>query len=215
MPYTKEHTARTRKRIVEAAAEHFKSDGYESARIDDVMATAGLTRGGFYAHFGSKEKLFAAAVERTFVRMREFLDMHLSNQAGPDWFRKATNFCLSRVHRDNMIEGCPLASISVDVSRAGDDVRSVYSQGVRDMTEYFMNFADEDLPDEEKELQAFGMMSVMVGAVTMARSVNDREFSDRLLKMGREYAERAYSARHGEARETVAETARKSSGRAA
>jgi TetR/AcrR family transcriptional repressor of nem operon len=197
MPYTKEHTARTRKRIVEAAAEHFKSQGYDAARIDDVMAAAGLTRGGFYAHFSSKENLFAAAVDRTFVRMREFLDMHLQRRAGPEWFRKATNFCLSRVHRDNLVEGCPLAGISVDVSRAGDEVRSVYTRGLHDMTEYFEQFVDDDLPEKEKEIQAFGMMAVMVGTVTMARGVNDTEFSDRMLKLGRDYAERAYAARHG------------------
>src|SRR5262249_37363930 len=111
MPWPEEHKSRTREKIVEAASTAFRAGGISCVRVDDVMARAGLSHGGFYAHFDSKEELGCAALERASEQTIEGLSKPLAD--APDAERLATviDTYLSPAHVEHPEMGCPLASL--------------------------------------------------------------------------------------------------------
>lgn len=183
MPLSKEHKARTRARIVDSARRLFKTRGYDGVGIDAIMADAGLTRGGFYAHFDSKEALFVEAVGE--IVMAAGL-RHYEEEAAPepaDWRQHVVDYYLSTEHRDHESGGCPMAALSAYVARAGADVRDVYTDVVRDLA----GALQERMPDghPEREKAAMATIAQCVGAMLIARAVNDEAFADRMFEASR------------------------------
>ncbi len=129
MPRTKEHKARTRERIVRSAGRVFRRVGYEAATIDGVMAEAELTRGGFYAHFASKDALFATVVETDHGLIRMLAARAAS---APAQFRARTRALLRDYldpdHLEEISRDCSFAALTADARRGSRAVRAAYGR---------------------------------------------------------------------------------------
>jgi TetR/AcrR family transcriptional regulator, transcriptional repressor for nem operon len=185
--YAAGHKDETRKRILTAAARRFRQKGFRAAGIDDVMGSAGLTAGGFYAHFPSKQALLAEMLAVTLGQTREQLMAGLEQQQGAEWLRSVVGRYLSRTHRDQPEGGCALPALAADVGRAGRPAR-------RALQSYIEQIAAElaprtpsapGLPPEDRVLAT---ISLLVGALMLARAVPDAELSDRILRSARRLA---------------------------
>lgn len=167
MPYTPEHKAATRMAILEAARTLFNRKGYADVTIDEVMAEAGFTRGGFYNHFKNKADLFANAVA----------SYHHIDPMGPapeltprELAHNMIDFYLSDAALGSEKLQCPLYALPSDVSRMGDVPRSAYAVLVRRTRDIFLRALVEN-PDSEQRAET--ITAVLVGAMTMSRAVND------------------------------------------
>jgi TetR/AcrR family transcriptional repressor of nem operon len=168
MGYAPDHAACTRARILESARRLFKERGADGVTVDAVMADAGLTRGGFYAHFASKDDLFAQALAETTV-----FDL-LKRHDGADWMRRVIEEYLGPLHRDRPGSGCPLAAHASQVSRGSSASRRAFTGTLTALSEELgQRLGSND--------EALAMLALMVGGVALARAVDDRSLSDALL----------------------------------
>lgn len=172
MPYPANHKRQTRERIVEAARELFNRHGFDRVTIDMVMARAGLTRGGFYAHFESKETLFAAAVD-SFLTGR---GLAWRNDAGVDPARREAEMArrmvdsyLSVAHLNDTEGQCPLIALSSDIARAGGETRAAYERLLEAMVWLFES--NTDAPSSEARERALAMSALCVGGMILARTL--------------------------------------------
>lgn len=179
MPYPKTHKAETRARIVEAARILFNRHGYDRTSIDDVMAEAGLTRGGFYAHFPNKEALFAEAT-RSFLHGR---GAQWRSEAGVDPVRRETVMVqrmveayLSRRHLQDVDGHCPLIAYATDVVRAGPAVQESYRLLAEAMTGLFEANLTE--VDGDRRQKALSLTALCVGGMILARTLPDTEIGE-------------------------------------
>jgi AcrR family transcriptional regulator len=171
MPYTSEHKERTRARIVESARKLFNRHGFEQVSIDRIMTEAGLTRGGFYHHFGSKDELYAAAVA-SFTTCNPF-SRELKERSFPapqQMARKLVDLYLSDEVLDQVDFHCPLYALPGDVARAGLSPQKAYTQLIRNLTQVLAR-ALPDAPDGEQRAQA--IVSLCVGGMVLARTTDD------------------------------------------
>lgn len=175
MPYPAEHKARTRARIVESARVMFNRHGFEQVSIDDIMKDAGLTRGGFYSHFESKDELYAVAVH-SFSSCNPFAleqakRMGKGRPASP---RKLAVMLIEMYLSDETLENvdvqCPLIALPSDVARAGLKPRAAYTQLVENMRAVFRAGMEGD---REAERKALLIVNLCVGGMIIARTTDD------------------------------------------
>lgn len=175
MGYPPEHKQQTHTRIVEAARRLWKAKGYANVSIGEIMKAAGLTHGGFYAHFKSKDDLFAEAALDT-----QILERYRAMTADPSVprlsvFEAVLDTYLSAGHRDNPSEGCPLVALSEDAWRMGKGVQSAYTKLTDTAVKQLTHVLDGDA-----EL-ARTVLAALVGAVQLARGVGDEAQSLAIL----------------------------------
>lgn len=171
MPYSAEHKSRTRERIVHAARRLFNRHGFEQVSIDRVMSEAGLTRGGFYHHFGSKDELYAAAVA-SFSTCNPFKpDFKDKPPPAPEQLaRMLVDTYLSDEVFDNIEAHCPLYALPGDVARAGLSPQKAYTQLIRNLVHvYAAALAHET--DGGQRAQA--IVALCVGGMVLARTTDD------------------------------------------
>jgi AcrR family transcriptional regulator len=174
MPYPAEHKAQTRARIVESARVMFNRNGFDQVSIDDIMKEAGLTRGGFYYHFQSKQELYAEAV-RSFSTCNPFAqEVARTKLKDPRKLAKMlVELYLSDEVLDDVDKHCPLVALPSDVARAGLKPRAAYTQVVKNMMHVFRSaFADGDRDAAKK---AMVMVNLCVGGMLIARTTDDAE----------------------------------------
>ncbi len=179
MPYPAGHKEKSRAKILGAAREVFKKEGFESVTIDEVMGAAGMTRGGFYAHFKSKGDLIAQTLLSETVES--------PGETGQDELLGFAATFMSANHRDKPATGCPATALSEEIARSDAETRTAY-------TEYVGHLAatiDALLGNDAGKLSddALAIMAQMVGTVQIARAVSDPMLSTRLLKAGRQAVE--------------------------
>ena len=133
MRYPPEHKQRTRRRILKAAARRFRRQGFERTGIDRVMSDAGLTVGGFYSHFESKEALLAQVLDETVVETRRQLMGGLSELPPEERLQEIVRRYLSRQHRDQREAGCALPGLAAEVSRCSPRTRKVLGRYLEDL----------------------------------------------------------------------------------
>jgi TetR/AcrR family transcriptional regulator, transcriptional repressor for nem operon len=179
MRYEKGRKDASRQRIMDVAAERFRSDGIAASGLAGIMGEAGLTNGAFYPHFKSKAALVcesvAAALEGQSDQIRDFLDT-----GGPIF---AIDAYLSAEHRDNPGRGCASAALLPEIAREPAETRQIY-------TEHFLNLVRQvaaELPPDtgDPEGLAFGVFATLIGALELSRAVQGTELSDRILAAGR------------------------------
>jgi TetR/AcrR family transcriptional repressor of nem operon len=175
--------AQNRERIVGTAARLFRERGMAGVSVADVMAEAGLTHGGFYKHFASKDALVAEAVTLAFAQQAAHLREAVPGDAPPSdsngtGRRAFVDAYLSTTHRDDPGNGCPTAGFGGDVARAGggDGTRAAYANGVEGFARLLSSDDDPDLVT----------LSTMVGALILSRATAGTDLSDRLLAAARE-----------------------------
>lgn len=193
MPYTKAHKARTHARIVEAASRAFRARGVEGVAIADLMQDAGLTHGGFYAHFPNKDALIAEATTRGLAdSRREFLsEAAAANPSAP--LREIIRRYVSRHHRDHPAEGCVMPALAGEIAREPDEVRHAFTGAVEELIAGIAEHCPGETPEARRDA-ALALTSGMVGAVALARAVDDPTLSDHILLATRRYFTDALAA---------------------
>jgi len=180
MRYDADHKLKTRERVLTAAAKAIRAEGPHKIGVAAVMAEAGLTHGGFYAHFASKDDFVAAAVGQMFVEGRAKLDRSMEGRSPKAGLARYLDFYLSAGHRDTRTSGCPLPFLSADAPRLAAPSRAQFAQGVAGLTDRLAQvLALMGRPDADET--ASSMLSEMVGAVSLARAEPDPVRSDAIL----------------------------------
>jgi TetR/AcrR family transcriptional regulator, transcriptional repressor for nem operon len=183
--YDPGHKQRTRDRLIAAAARLFKLRGYNGVGVDGVVEAEGLTAGGFYAHFPSKEALLEETLARAMVETRRQFFVGLTHRHGGEWLREAVRRYLSRRHRDGVAEGCPLPALSAEVGRASKRTREAFDSYLKEFVLEFERALPENL--EHRREHALAIVSLCVGGIVLARAVADRNLSDLVLGACRQH----------------------------
>ena len=187
MRYGAEHKQRTRRRIVEAAARRFRESGYRAAGVDQVMKDAGLTAGGFYAHFSSKEALLAEILGLSLEQVRSQLLEGLDGLSDDEWMRTVVKRYLSRSHRDQPGGGCPLPTLGGEIAREGTEPRLALQTYLQQLVGELTPRVPA-APGLEPEDRLLATISLLAGALMLARAVPDQDLSDRILRAARRLA---------------------------
>jgi AcrR family transcriptional regulator len=200
MPYVPEHKAETRTRILESARRLFNRNGLTAISIDEIMAGAGLTRGGFYSYFDSKEELYAEAITH-FVNAcpsAEWQRMVFTDQPeGQALARAILDGYLSRAHLDDVEGSCPVIGLASDIARSAGPAKRAYRQVMEMMAGIFAaNLGSSPLsgpeagsaaPGAERQ-RALALVALCVGGMVLARAVDDESVADELRAASRRYA---------------------------
>jgi TetR/AcrR family transcriptional repressor of nem operon len=181
MRKTKIETAETRKRIVEAASTEFRRNGVDGTGLADLMAAAGLTHGGFYKHFESKEQVVEEALVIATESMVDSMRRTLLASPGDRGVRAAIADYLSINNRNDAAGGCQFVALGSEVARGGDAVREAATTGFLKLVDIFARQLEGTSPAAAKK-KAILMVSTMVGAMTMARVVTDPDLSASILR---------------------------------
>ncbi len=182
MKVSREQASLNRERILEAAAQLFRERGFDGIGVADLMREAGLTHGGFYGHFSSKDGLIAEASARALTGTFALLNKQAASGVGDPLAAVAGNYLSSR-HRDHPGTGCLLAALGPDVSRQGPAVRATVTDYVRSAVDLLMTL----VPGKSKAARrqrAISTYATLVGTMVMARAVNDRALSQEILDAG-------------------------------
>jgi len=171
MRVTREQAALNRERIVETASRRFRERGFEGIGVADLMKEAGLTHGGFYGHFGSKEDLMAEACAAALARSRERWDK--SARAHPeDPVGAVARMYLTPRHRDAPGDGCVMAALAADAARQGPAVRHAFVQGLRSTFDSLAAWVKGGTPAARRR-KAIAAYASWVGAMVLARAAAD------------------------------------------
>ncbi len=173
MPWPKEHKRETRERIVEAAAAAFRRDGISQVGVSDVMRAAGLTHGGFYAHFKSKDDLLADAVPHAMAEARANLDR--LGGGGPSGLLGIAQAYLSSPHMNNPDRGCPIAALGPELTRGKQPVREALASEIRKRLNQLDELVPPETPVEVRKQQTAGALACMVGGLILARGMKQSE----------------------------------------
>jgi TetR/AcrR family transcriptional repressor of nem operon len=179
MKVTREQAQQNRERVVETAARLFREHGFEGVGVAQLMQQAGLTHGGFYGQFGSKEALMAEACERAFERSAQRWQQALQAHANAP-LRALARFYLAPAHRDDPGNGCVAAALATEAARQGPAVRRVLTEGVQRLAALLARALPGRGPKARRR-RALGSFAAMVGAVVLARAVDDPAMSDEIL----------------------------------
>jgi TetR/AcrR family transcriptional repressor of nem operon len=185
-PRTATKTA-THRRIVSSASRLMRHRGLTRAGVADVMRGAGLTVGGFYAHFRSKRAMDLEVLERTFDETRERSAARLDGTAGADWLARAVDQYLSAEHRDRPREGCPVPAVVADLTHADKPLRLALGRFFEGWSRRMAAHAPETTTASARE-RALATIALCVGGLTIARCLRDQPLSDEFLRACRTWA---------------------------
>jgi TetR/AcrR family transcriptional repressor of nem operon len=185
MRYSKEHKQETHARIVKKASVRLREKGAHGIGVADLMKEAGLTHGGFYAHFDSREALvieaFAYAMDRSTERWRKVAEQTPADK------RLATivESYLTPVHRDDPGHGCAVPTLGAEIARESPKTRKAFAAKLEQMIDMM---ADQvlDVPRKVARKQAIAALTTMMGTLVLSRIAGNGEFSDEILAAGRE-----------------------------
>jgi TetR/AcrR family transcriptional regulator, transcriptional repressor for nem operon len=172
MRYPVEETAAKHERIVKEASRLFRERGFENVSVDEVMKAAGLTHGAFYAHFGSKEELQAAAVaygQKVSLGRLERSDSKNNKGSYADRY-------LSPRHRDNPGDGCTMAALAPEVARSTPELKAAFEHGLEEIL--------SAKGGDRKE--AIFQSAALIGGIVLARAVQNPQLSDEILESVRQ-----------------------------
>lgn len=189
MRYDSEHKARTRERILHEAAAAIRIDGADRIGVAAIMTRAGLTHGGFYAHFQSKDDLVAQAIEHMFVDRAQHL---LKQRTADDPHAALLQFIdsyLSMAHCQAPDKGCPLPALAAELPRLSEAARERYDAGIDTLT---LGIAEllKRAGIADARVQAMSVLAELSGALTLARARQERRKAEAILKTSREAVKR-------------------------
>jgi TetR/AcrR family transcriptional repressor of nem operon len=185
MRYSKEHKLETHARIVKKASVRLREKGAHGVGVADLMKEAGLTHGGFYAHFASREALvieaFAYAMDRATERWRKLAEQTPSDKR----LSTIVDSYLTPLHRDDPGHGCAVPTLGAEIARESPKTRRAFAAKLEQMIDMM---ADQilDVPRKTARKQAMATLATMMGTMVMSRIAGNGEFSDEILSAGRE-----------------------------
>jgi TetR/AcrR family transcriptional repressor of nem operon len=191
MKKSKVETAKTRQRIVEIASEVIRNQGIDATGVAEIMAAAGLTHGGFYRHFGSKEELVREALA---MSRKDFVagTLDAANQ-GAEAILKHFQEYVTPGYRDDIGSGCPLAANGSEIVRADVKTRHNATESFRLIFEKAAPFMRSQADQDQTEM-AISVLTNMIGALTMSRMVDDPALSEKILEVTRQRIAKAFKA---------------------
>ncbi|MBK9001324.1 MAG: TetR/AcrR family transcriptional regulator [Myxococcales bacterium] len=179
MPYSPEHKPKTHARIVAVASRLFRQEGFRATGVDRLMSAAGLTRGGFYAHFRDKAQLLIESLERAFDESHaNLLERGHEELEGEAWARAASRRYLSDEHRAGLADGCAVPALGAEVARAPRSVQKVFARRIDGLLDAM---AERLGGGVRARRRAIALLSSWVGALVLARAVGDKELGAEIL----------------------------------
>jgi TetR/AcrR family transcriptional repressor of nem operon len=180
MRVSREQAAKNREHVVDTAARLFRERGYDGIGVADLMKEAGLTHGGFYGNFASKEHLMAEACQKAFAGAAErWAAMVKANPGGAAAHDAITSAYLSRRHVEHPGYGCAVAAVGADTSRLSPPVRAAMTAGIKAQIDTLASVEQGDAAT--RRAQAIADYAAMVGALVLARAVDDPALCDEIL----------------------------------
>lgn len=174
MKVSREQMVENHRSILDAASRLFRDRGFEAVSVAEVMKAAGLTHGGFYGHFTSKDDLVAQTLAHALA----------AYSGGEVDLRAFVGAYLAPMHRDNAASGCPTAGLAADVRHQTPAARQAMTEGIRAQIERLSRGLPE-VNAADRRQAAIGAWAAMVGAVILARAIDDPALSDEVLKQTR------------------------------
>src|SRR6478609_2439052 len=187
MRYSREHKQETHDRIVKKASVRLREKGAHGIGVADLMKEAGLTHGGFYAHFDSREALvieaFGYAMDRSMEHWRK-----LTDEVSPDKrLAMIADAYLSTLHRDNPGHGCSIPALGAEIARESPKARKAFAGKLDEMIEMLADYIPNQ-PRKAARKQAIATLAAMAGTMLLARIAGSSELSDEVLKVGKDSA---------------------------
>jgi TetR/AcrR family transcriptional regulator, transcriptional repressor for nem operon len=194
MRYSKEHKLQTHARIVKRASVKLREKGAHGIGVADLMKEAGLTHGGFYAHFDSRDALVIEAFTHAMDRSTEHWRKQAEGTPAEKRLSTIVNSYLSPLHRDNPGQGCAVPTLGAEIARESAKTRRAFAGRMEQMIEMLARQLS-GVPPKAARKQAMAALATMMGSLVMARIAGAGEFSDEILKSGRDaILDRAKSA---------------------
>lgn len=178
MRYDKGHKDETRRHILDVASTQFRESGIAAVGLAGIMSEAGLTNGAFYTHFASKEDLVREVLNDALTRREERHKANLENGVA---LETTIRDYLSTRHRDRAGTGCPTAALVAEIARHPKATRDAFTGKVADIIALMAEQITQGSA-EERRRKAITIYAIMVGALQLARAVNDRQLSDKILE---------------------------------
>ena len=185
MRYSKEHKFQTHARIVKRASVKLREKGAHGIGVADLMKEAGLTHGGFYAHFDSRDALMIEAFTHAMDRSTENWKEQSEGAPAEKRLSAIVNSYLSAEHRDNPGQGCAVPALAAEIARESAKTRKAFAGRMAQLVETLAR-QFHGLPPKAARKQAMATLATMMGSLVMARVAGSGEFSDDILKSGRE-----------------------------
>jgi TetR/AcrR family transcriptional repressor of nem operon len=179
MRVTRAQAEENRRTVVDAASRLFREHGFDGVGLNDLMRAAGLTHGGFYKQFGSKDDLVAEACDRALtVGVDKW--RRIADHGSQDLLADLVHAYLSRSHRDRLGEGCALAALGADVVRRDESLQQRFERAIRAHADTLARAIDAS-PAREGATDPLATLSMMVGALLLSRMVEDEALSGQIL----------------------------------
>jgi len=192
MRYTEDHKEATHRRVVEVASKRFRQRGIGAVGVAKLMGDAGLTHGGFYSHFSSKEALAADAIGHA-------MDENLRSVTEAGDLADFIRSYLRPVHRDTPEHGCVTAALAAEIARHPKSTRGAFTRKLR----RFLDAIESLLPKPDQAL-AQAIFATLVGTIQLARAVSDPRLSAQILSAGEAAALRLVKDAGGSAHDAIA-----------
>lgn len=183
MRYSSDQKLQTRNRVLKAAAAQIRTHGPQGVGVSALMQEVGLTHGGFYAHFASKDALIAAAVKTMFEDAATQRHRAIEDRSGPAALGAFIDSYLTADHRDRPDRGCPVACLLGQSAQLPALARPAFDTGVRGMVRLMASYLPESTPDPMA--LASSLIAELAGALALSRAVEDQALSLRLLEQSR------------------------------
>jgi len=178
MGHSQADKAKSRERILDAAAVQIRELGLDGLGIAELMKSAKLTHGGFYGHFDSRDELISDALAKALSKGGPESARLVGGKNGPRSLKALLNTYLSKAHRDDRSAGCAVAALAGEVARSDRRTRDVMTSYLSQYFDKVADLVEGDQPDES----AIAIVCTMVGAVALSRVARDRPMSDKILR---------------------------------
>jgi len=175
MSWPKNHKQATRKRFVKPAAAAFREGAVANVGVAEIMGRAGLTHGGFYAHFDSKDDLLAAALDHAATQVTSMLETAVRNRRGPDQLLNVALTYLSPPHLIHPESGCPVAVLGPELARSSKNVKQTLAAAIRTRLKNLSDLISSSVPLEKRKRLTAGTVACMVGGLVLARGLREAE----------------------------------------
>jgi TetR/AcrR family transcriptional regulator, transcriptional repressor for nem operon len=179
MRVSREQADKNREHVIDVASRLFRERGFEGIGVADLMKEAGLTHGGFYGQFKSKEDLKVQASRRALSRNKDRWAEVLA-ETPSEKLAALARFYLSDAHRDRRGEGCALAALGGDAPRYGPELQTAFKDGIEGYLELLDGIMSAS-SDEKRRDKTIAALSTMVGALVLSRAVGDEALSQKIL----------------------------------
>lgn len=182
MRYEKGHGETTRQRIVDVASKRFREGGFAAVGLTTVMKEVGLTNGGFYLHFESKEALVREALNRALDDRQAAFEALLAHDPA-NAVEMGLRMYLSATHRDDPSGGCPSAALLAEVARHSNETRAAYEERFESFVSLLKRMMPDRDPEDVRQL-APALFGLLIGTMQLARAVATPALSDEILESG-------------------------------